>query len=46
MKSSAEGVLLVVDVQNRFIPGGSLPVKDGDTIIPIIDRLSARVRSM
>ena len=33
-------VLIVVDVQNCFLPGGSLAVKDGDKIIPIINRLS------
>lgn len=31
--------LIVVDVQNDFIPGGSLAVKDGDKIIPIINEL-------
>jgi nicotinamidase/pyrazinamidase len=31
--------LIVVDMQNDFCPGGSLPVKDGDKIIPIINRL-------
>lgn len=31
--------LIVVDVQNDFLPGGSLAVVAGDTIIPIINRL-------
>ena len=31
--------LIVVDVQNDFLPGGSLAVPAGDTIIPIINRL-------
>jgi nicotinamidase/pyrazinamidase len=31
--------LIVVDVQNDFLPGGSLAVRDGDQIIPIINRL-------
>lgn len=31
--------LLVVDVQNDFLPGGALPVKEGDQIIPFINRL-------
>jgi len=30
---------LIVDVQNDFCPGGALAVKDGDKIIPIINRL-------
>ena len=33
-------VLLVVDVQNCFLPGGSLAVKDGDQVIPVINRLA------
>lgn len=31
--------LIVVDVQNDFIPGGSLAVTEGDKIIPIINDL-------
>jgi nicotinamidase/pyrazinamidase len=31
--------LIIVDVQNDFIPGGALPVNDGDTIIPMINDL-------
>jgi nicotinamidase/pyrazinamidase len=34
-------VLLVVDVQQSFTPGGALAVKDGDAIIPLINRLAA-----
>jgi nicotinamidase/pyrazinamidase len=33
-------VLIVVDVQNCFIPGGSLAVNKGDEVIPIINRLA------
>ncbi len=33
-------VLLVVDVQNDFLPGGSLAVADGDAVIPAINRLA------
>src|SRR5262249_527284 len=40
MKPTAQDVLLVVDVQNCFTPGGSLAVKDGDQIIPIINRIA------
>lgn len=35
-------VLLVVDVQNCFTPGGSLAVKDGDAIVPLINRIAER----
>lgn len=31
--------LLVVDLQNDFLPGGALAVKEGDVIIPVIDKL-------
>lgn len=31
--------LLIVDLQNDFLPAGSLGVKDGDKIVPIINKL-------
>ncbi|WP_158860563.1 bifunctional nicotinamidase/pyrazinamidase [Lunatibacter salilacus] len=31
--------LLIIDVQNDFLPGGALAVPDGDQIIPVINRL-------
>ena len=31
--------LIVVDIQNDFLPGGSLAVTDGDRIIPIVNAL-------
>jgi nicotinamidase/pyrazinamidase len=31
--------LIIVDVQNDFLPGGALAVPQGDVIIPIINRL-------
>lgn len=33
-------VLLVVDVQNDFFPGGALGVRHGDEIIPVVNRLA------
>jgi nicotinamidase/pyrazinamidase len=33
-------VLLIVDMQNDFMPGGALPVDDGDSIVPLVNRLS------
>jgi len=44
MKPTAQDVLLVIDVQNCFTPGGSLAVKEGDQIIPLINRLAKRFR--
>ncbi len=37
---SSADVLVVVDVQNDFCPGGSLAVPDGDKIVPIINRIA------
>ncbi len=31
--------LLIVDVQNDFLPGGALAVKEGDEVIPVINLL-------
>ena len=31
--------LIIVDVQNDFLPGGALAVEEGDTIIPVINKL-------
>ncbi|MCL4763164.1 MAG: bifunctional nicotinamidase/pyrazinamidase [Burkholderiales bacterium] len=33
-------VLLVVDVQNDFLPGGALAVPDGDAVVPAVNRLA------
>jgi nicotinamidase/pyrazinamidase len=35
-------VLLVVDIQNDFCPGGALAVPDGDAVVPVINKLSRR----
>jgi len=35
-------VLLVIDVQNDFCPGGSLAVPAGDEIVPLVNRLAGR----
>jgi nicotinamidase/pyrazinamidase len=35
-------VLLVVDVQNDFLPGGNLAVPEGDTIVPLVNALAQR----
>jgi nicotinamidase/pyrazinamidase len=40
IKPDSEAVLLVIDVQNCFLPGGSLAVKDGDQVIPIINKIA------
>ncbi len=35
-------VLLVVDVQNDFCPGGNLAVEAGDEVVPVINKLASR----
>src|SRR5580692_2631737 len=35
-------VLIVVDIQNDFCPGGHLAVPHGDEIIPLVNRLARR----
>ena len=40
IKPTDADALLVIDVQNCFIPGGSLAVKEGDLIVPLINRIA------
>ncbi|WP_197337398.1 bifunctional nicotinamidase/pyrazinamidase [Ralstonia solanacearum] len=40
MRPTATDCLLVIDVQNDFLPGGALAVPDGDRVIPAINRLA------
>ena len=35
---SAHDALIIVDVQNDFCPGGALAVKDGDQVVPVLNR--------
>ena len=37
-------MLLCVDVQNDFCPGGALAVPEGDGVVPLINRLSPNFR--
>lgn len=34
--------LIIVDVQNDFIPGGALAVKEGDQVVPIINSIQEK----
>ena len=36
----ASDVLLVVDIQNDFCPGGRLAVPKGDDVVPLVNRLA------
>jgi nicotinamidase/pyrazinamidase len=42
IKPDDASVLLVVDVQNGFLPGGSLAVNDGGEVIPVINEIARR----
>ena len=40
IKPAESSALIVVDVQNCFLPGGTLAVKDGEQVIPVINRIA------
>ncbi len=40
VKPDDASALLVIDVQNCFLPGGSLAVKDGEQVVPVINRIA------
>ena len=46
IKPDAKSALIVVDVQNCFVTGGTLPVKDGEAVVPIINKLSAAFQNI
>ncbi len=37
MKIGNSDALLVTDIQNDFLPGGALPIKEGDEVIPVLN---------
>src|SRR5580692_5755004 len=39
-------VLIVVDVQNDFCPGGALAVPRGDEVVPIVNRMAVAFRNV
>jgi nicotinamidase/pyrazinamidase len=40
LKPDAKSALIVIDVQNCFVEGGTLPVKGGAEVVPVINRLA------
>ena len=40
IKPGATAALIVVDVQNCFVPGGTLAVGKGDEVVPVVNRLA------
>lgn len=45
MGDSKSAALLIIDVQNDFLPGGNLAVNDGDAIVPIINDLMVKLKN-
>lgn len=39
-KPGGDAVLIVVDVQNCFVTGGTLPVAKGEEVVPVINRIA------
>jgi nicotinamidase/pyrazinamidase len=46
IKPDDSDILLIVDVQNDFCPGGNLPVPGGDEVVPVINRIARRFRNV
>ncbi|MEO8024182.1 bifunctional nicotinamidase/pyrazinamidase [Polaromonas sp.] len=40
IKPDGKSALIVVDVQNCFVTGGTLPVKGGEEVVPVINKLA------
>ena len=40
VKAGPKAALIVVDVQNCFVDGGTLPVKGGAEVVPVINKLA------
>ena len=41
----SKNALIVIDVQNDFCPGGALAVKDGDQVVPPLNRYMAKFKA-
>jgi nicotinamidase/pyrazinamidase len=41
----SKDALLIVDVQNDFCPGGALEVRDGDRVVPVLNRYIEEFRA-
>ena len=46
IQPAANGVLIVIDVQNCFLPGGSLAVPEGEKVIPLINALATKFQNV
>src|SRR6476646_756757 len=41
-----QDVLLAIDLQADFMPGGALAVEEGDEIVPLVNRLASRFKNV
>ena len=46
IKPDAAGALLVIDVQNCFIAGGTLAVPHGEDVVPVINRIAPAFKNI
>ena len=46
IKPDDQSALIVVDVQNCFVTGGTLPVKNGEDVVPVINRIAQGFRNV
>jgi len=46
VKIERNDLLLVVDVQNDFVPGGALAVKEGDLVVPVINEIKKKFKQV
>ena len=46
IKPGGDSALIVVDVQNCFVTGGTLPVKGGEQVVPIINKLAKQFENV
>ncbi|MGJ7488303.1 bifunctional nicotinamidase/pyrazinamidase [Variovorax sp. LT2P21] len=46
LRPAANAALIVVDVQNCFVEGGTLPVKGGAEVVPVINKLAGAFRNV
>jgi nicotinamidase/pyrazinamidase len=46
LRPGEKDVLIVVDVQNCFVPGGSLAVEKGNEVVPVINQLAKGFRNV
>jgi nicotinamidase/pyrazinamidase len=46
MENLHSKALIIIDIQNDFVPGGSLAVAEGDAIIPLVNELQNRFENI